>query len=145
MLDWNLCIKVLGAFFPSKTLPIPQVFSRVLTMGVHCQIHGPFKTTWFFSLQKGPPIERGWGGSNFDTHPSRSFKDPLFFSSSVKHNGTIYHPSDLFEQIGNERFQQCPVSRAKKVRLERFFPKIQLSSQGANKSLARNACVFFTF
>ena len=67
-----------------------------------------------FSLQKGAPIERGWGGSNFDTHPSRSFKDPLFFSSSIKHNWTIYHPSDLFEPIGNERLQRCPVSRAKK-------------------------------
>ena len=38
----------------------------------------------------------------------------VFCSSSVKHNGTIYHLSDLFEQVGNERFQRCLVSRAKK-------------------------------
>lgn len=66
-----------------------------------------------FSLQKGPPIERGWGILMLThTHQGHS-KIHGFFSSSIKHNWTIY-PSDLFEQIGNERFQRCPVSRAKK-------------------------------
>lgn len=140
-ISWQSLHQSFGSFVPLENNTNTPFSFKSSDNGCAKPNSGSFQNHMVLWLQQKRAIERGCGVLIL-THTNQGHsKIHVFFKFNQTQRDKL-PPIRSFWTNWKRKVTTVSGVKSQKVSLERFFPKIQLSSQGANKSLARNGCVF---